>query len=1134
VWQTGQKVNQNLTKQADIQQKVMNIQTLSSCHSAPKVGFLPIKLSKTDSPKITSWDNFIYSLNAGQIWQNTDYRIGPYILNATPKQWPAYETTARYWLQIDFDASETNGLSVEAAKTDVVFFCTYLERHNLAYGRDFQVYFSGKKGFKVIFNWLTPEAPGWHHHFFLWATGLRGQYPTLDASIYAHKQPLRGPFAKHPDGNRWQIPLTLTELLFSTPEELAFKASVPPTITDIRPYLPSLAEAPENFTTWVNEIRIDGELAELERVAPKALRNYSYNLTQAITDIGWDVSKEKESCFVLKTCPCCGRAGTAYITKGGYLKCFRASCQANSGISFRDWAKQYGLTPNDYCNPLVTDILPIIGPQNPQVGIEAARSLLDNDVHVYIKGFEPMAFRWKGRLYRISPGVGKTEVFIRAINQLIQAGHRIIFSGATHAQVRELESRLLALGTIDPGKIIRIEGRNGEDTATRSKNCFNFGACLEAQRRGYSAGKTVCSHCPHTRAQKCPYMAQFDRLYQTQGGYLVLTTHDMALRLHNDKTNKIPADLIILDENPFNALKGTREFKPTTLAVGWQNLLPALNTFVGFMNHALTKSVERGVRQKQGHVMRNQELARWLSLIAEKGGFNLISILEKAVDEANELDRITFGYEPGSLYEKVIQLPDRRLYELAVILLEEVTAWKGGKEYNHRVVMSACQKETGWESEFIIRTVEPYRHDTPLIFLDAYGDPGIYGQFFPAHDLTTVDIAAKLSDQVSLKQVQTSTSKSGLRDLDAKTEKYLLPELANLRGQKTLIYLHLGNKQAVKEAIRVALDLKPSYLHADTLRGDDGTVISLKHFRQDRGDDSYKDYDNVVTFGTPFPDRGPVLDELSALCHANKDPKRISDDPAGAGSRRYEFADPRLDGYIKAIREYEILQAIYRLRPCSADSPKKVIILSTLDMTPYLPGLAVVNPRKKDHSDLVAFMTDCLSELGFWTDSLIATGIDLLTKPNYKNIIGNLNDNKSLDGIPIRYTLLIGKHANVLTSLPKSVVGSLWYRELRDEVVAGVPLLSTKELLTIGDGSLFRFKVWGDLAGFNAVFMGLTVLKRLATEEQPEPVVTVESLRARNRGRRSRWVGPRREERARPGVVLGGERLPLRGMVLRE
>jgi hypothetical protein len=1127
-------MNSEMTKRAEPRQELPNFDQISSCHTASKMGYLPVKLSKTDSPKITSWDSFINRINADQIWQDTDYRIGPYVLNNAPKQWPAYETNARYWLQIDFDANIDKGTSVDVAQMNVIFFCSYLEKQHLAYGRDFQVYFSGKKGFKVIFNWLTPEATNWHHHFLLWATGLQGQYPTLDASIYTHKQPLRGPFAKHPDGNRWQIPLTLTEVLFSTPEELAFKASVPPTITDIRPYLPSFDEPPQGFTSWVNEIRIDGELAELERVAPKVLRNYSYNLSQAVTDIGWDVTKEKESCFVLRSCPCCGRTGTAYVTKGGYLKCFRASCQANAGISFRVWAKQYGLNLKDYCSNLTPDSQPRARPEIIEVGIEEARVILAQDVHIFIDSFEPMAFRWKGRLYRITPGVGKTDIFLRLLDQLVMAGHRIIFCGATHAQVRELETRLLALQTIDPDKIIRIEGRNGEETSTRSKNCFNFGACLESQRRGYSAGKTVCSHCPHTRGQKCPYMAQFDRLYQTKGGYLVLTTHDMALRLHNDKTNKIPADLIILDENPFNALKGTREFKPTTLAVGWQNILPALNTFVGFMNHALTKSVERGIRQKQGHVMRNQELARWLSLIAEKGGFNLISILQEAADEAAELDRITFGYEPGSLYEKVVHLPDRRLYELAVILLEEVTAWKGGKEYNHRVVMSASQKETGWESEFIIRTVEPYRHDTPLIFLDAYGDPSIYNQFFPIHDLTTVDIAAKLSDQISLKQVQISTSKSGLRDLNAKTENYLLPELATLRGQKTLIYLHLGNKQAIKDAVRVALDLKPSYIQADTLQGDDGTMISLKHFRQDRGDDSYKDYDNVVTFGTPFPDRGPVLDELSALCHANRDTIKLSDDPAGAGSRRYEFADPRLDGYIKAIREYEILQAIYRLRPCSADSAKQVIILSTLDMTPYLPGLRVVNPRKKDHSDLVAFMTDCLSELGFWTDSLIATGIDLLTKPNYRNITGNLNDNKSLDGIPIRYTLLIGKHANVLTSLPKSVVSALWYRELRDEVVAGVPLLSTKELLTIGDGSLFRFKVWGDLACFDAVFMGLTVLKRLAEDAKPEPVVTVESLRARKRGRRSRWVGPRLNADVCSIAILAESRPELKRVIMQE
>jgi hypothetical protein len=1128
-------MNLEIAQQADNRQELPNFITLSSGHPAKKIGFLPVKSSKTTPPSITTWDSFIDSLNTDQSWKNNDYRIGPYFFNTAPKQWPSYETPAYYWLQLDFDASEHNKSSVEAAQTDVIFFCTYLERHNLVYGRDFQIYFSGKKGFKVIFNWLTPEAPNWHHHFFLWANELKRNYSTLDPSIYAHKQPLRGPFSKHPDMNRWQIPLTISELLYSTTDDLAFKSSIQPDIADIRPFLPSFTEPPTNFITWVNEIRIDGELADLERLTPKALRNYSYNLSQAITDIGWEVTREKESCFVLKTCPYCGRTGTAYVTKGGYLKCFRTSCQANTGLSFREWAKQYGLNFKDYCSDLTPDSQPRVRPGIIEVSIEEARIILAQDVHVYVNGFEPMAFRWQGRLYRITPGVGKTDIFLRLLDQLVIAGHRIIFCGATHAQVKELETRLLAIQTIDPAKIIRIEGRNGEETSTRSKNCFNFGACLESQRRGYSAGNTVCSHCPYTQGNKCPYMAQFDRLHQTKGGYLVLTTHDMALRLHNDKTNKISADLIILDENPFNALKGMREFKPTTLAPGWQNILPALNTFVNFMNHALIKSAERAIRQKQGYVIRNQELARWLSLIAEKGKFDLISILQKTADEAHELDKITFNHESGSLYDKVIKLPDRRLYELATILLEEVTAWKGGKEYNHRVVMSASQKEKVWESEFIIKTVEPYRHNTPLIFLDAYGDPSIYGQFFPAHDLKTVDITAKLSDQVSIKQIQISTSKSGLRDLDAKAKKYLLPELEPLKGQKTLIYLHRSNKQAVKDTVQTALDLQPSYTQPNTLRGDDSTVISLKHFRQDRGDDSYKDYDNVVIFGTPFPDRGPVLDELSALCHANKDSKRISDDPAGAGSLRYEFADPRLDGYIKAIREYEILQAIYRLRPCSAVNEKQVIILSTLDMSPYLPGMITINPRKKDHSDLKTFMADCLAELGFWTDSLITTGVEMLTKPEYRNIIENLNDNKSLDGIPIRYTLLIGKHANVLTSLPKSVVGALWYRELRDEVVAGLSLLSSKELMTIGDGCLFRFKVWGNLARFDTFFMEMTALKRLATDIDPEKVVTMESLgNVRKRIHRKRCFLPYRDD-SRPMLVMGEVAwIPIKEAILRE
>jgi len=274
-----------------------------------------------------------------------------------------------------------------------------------------------------------------------------------------------------------------------------------------------------------------------------------------------------------------------------------------------------------------------------------------------------------------------------------------------------------------------------------------------------------------------------------------------------------------------------------------------------------------------------------------------------------------------------------------------------------------------------------------LIYLDAYGEQLIADRIM-GRPVDIREVHCKVRENVNLKIFpEVNTSKKVMNKWkDQLFNKYVDPELRMLSGT-VLFYTQKCYAKWLKDRIE-----EGNYGF--------GSFV-IKYFWQDRGDDSYGDFDNLCMIGTPWSN---IIGERN-FCNALFHGEEPIDWSTGA---KFVPNDPRVKAHNEARQEKEMLQALFRLRPSKPrDKEQNILVFSNMKLPLWfeMPGATLYTQKKPsvDEGGIAKTIIDTTKKFGCWTDLLISF---------YKqeDNIFNWFDNGALDSVedfPLTYEKLI-------------------------------------------------------------------------------------------------------------------------------
>jgi len=1001
--------------------------------------------------------------------QHIDEPTGMYLSLAYPAEGEA-DRLQPLW---DFDDKQNPARALEEARS----FAEHLAKQGIPMD-DLIPFASGRKGIHIAGGHLLPPRGDWYELFTHAAERLwLPDFPTLDGGIYQNRALIRAPWSRHAAVNARKKPLPWDLFWRGTWADISAWAYQPlndSQYADIEALLhqclPTDEPTPAYWTPFADALVLDfrqhtltlNAIAAAKFLRPK--RRFKGDWAAILDEASLDYRERKNRngiYFQLRECPYCHRADKAYVTKSGFLRCFRTGCEAHDGIPANVWAEYLGVHLDSESDE--TD--------------EAAGLINRNRSEDWLSAEEASA-RLRKELERIhhlppgvallvmsTPGIGKTT---HALSHVKRFAGRVIVAAPTKERAREL--------------IEQYEGNDAQLIQGRCEdNCQDYERVAIVGSKGYLPGKVVCPGCPffpknakQAGTPPCAYYQQFIKPPR-----VLFCTYEQAVYLH--EADRLDADLILFDEDPSRAFMRKREIMMHHLQFNLQAFELPVRRFVRFLQHTLAIAAEETLEKHA--VYRSRLLADLLRLSADQVGQDLDKLLGQVANcMENVYDR------PARLADVELsaleRIPPAFLNDLAHAIRGELSHQE--EDWNSTLSISVKRgvATLHFYQPFVLST------DTPLVILDAYGREGYY-QALLNRPVETIRVDALIHATVI--KIKLATSKRAFRARHDALMKRLEEVICHHEGRKILVYTHAAIEEEVKQRY---------------------PQVATQHFWSGRGKDEFKDYDVVVIFGTAEPNPQELLSECRALFA--EDPVPISSLPLPQDHRHR--ADERLETLLLMRREEEMSQAAHRPRPAWAEaSPKTIIVMSHLDL-PGLPASEVIDPRaleKMKRKELFAhFITDCLDEMGFYFDGLaeIAGIVESKSQTAFE-LRQRLGSTGSLIGNAIRHPVppcdsatpwkncglqitdcgmksSIRNHQSEIRTPLYPSNRNAFYRD-RDAVLTTMELPSENVTFSLATGRRVTMKVWGN-AQAAAAWLSALVSDRL----QPSRPFTWEDLLA--------------------------------------
>lgn len=881
----------------------------------------------------------VFSLNDAleHSFASPEFHLGTQWWSAKPGE-ITNATPFRYWCVIDFDSKVDPSKSLHECFD---FIVTVLKPLGLKQGTHFNIAVSGTKGCKVFFRHMPPvqlDAPKIWHAFLL---NISKTYSTCDAQV-AFQTTLRGPWSRHPkNSKRWQSVIQKGAGALSHATEWCLKQAEEnqrPAFDEFRSVLPTLEDAPPSFLAlWAmaQEIFLKVQLESL----PKRKRpTYSLRGTNVggILDANGISYREGSGMsgdryFRLTRCIFCGAKSKAAIKeKSLYYDCFRQTCQAASGLNFREWTASLdvpvrfaGKARGVYNRTLALRARKPVAP----MPLVKARNALFSSISKAFDSQDGETF-----LIACTPGLGKTHSTLAVIADRLSENPKlkVVIGCQTRELANELLIRSQAFDFPLLTKRVLLEGRNDE-------NCSFPRQVATIGQLGWSPGKAFCAGCPYHGT--CGYYRTVKDASDKRS--IVFTTHEQAIAFID--SDQIKPSKVVFDEDPFRAIHhdfkvGVRDIRKAG-NLDFEDVVEAAHFLVLSMGRASHQMPENGKIRFAG-----ESLRELLDDAFEKSGCQIAtdwrSLLLKASAYVDVVEPAG-GVLAGASSATIRSVTPRSVFQLMEELVREHDDGFSANSTTRLIVRS--DGLVFWELQ---RRQRPASF-LPDLILDAYGDPTLYERLLGV-PITDVTVSSDLS-KTKWFYVPVNSSRSSLSDVHSVAWKEMDLVMAELsKAGEVLVGTYLA----------YAEDVENRY------------GCKTFHFGRGRGIDSFKDCQSVVLFGVPQPPTTAIIDRASFYFQDDESP--LSDEIDEKNRRT--FTDFRVQKALDSMRESEAAQVVHRVRPAIA--PRTVVTIGMIDY-PVLP-VPKPFPRTKDDAHLESmesWVRDWFTKEGWFTPALIGENV---------------------------------------------------------------------------------------------------------------------------------------------------------------
>ena len=278
---------------------------------------------------------------------------------------------------------------------------------------------------------------------------------------------------------------------------------------------------------------------------------------------------------------------------------------------------------------------------------------------------------------------------------------------------------------------------------------------------------------------------------------------------------------------------------------------------------------------------------------------------------------------------------------------------KGSSQFNPRLHINPVKNDNKQvKLEIILRNEPPmWLKDKPIILLGAKGDQTLFEKVLGKKNSDFIPYSPKVSLPKEVEVI--------------KEQKESLPRISM---KKPL------NKVLVSDKIKEHVDsaLKTCLISFMDCEGDFATSLGLQKTKYDvvgklqgkyadsghywavRGLNAWKDYEQIIIIGTPTPNLDDMERQMEALFWDDKQLDKTQVDK--------DYIDPRLSAYLHSLREDELYQAVFRIRPLTLNGRTKIkIIVASSIALPDLDSNVTANldillpgaKQVKDKKDLI-------------------------------------------------------------------------------------------------------------------------------------------------------------------------------------
>ena len=540
----------------------------------------------------------------------------------------------------------------------------------------------------------------------------------------------------------------------------------------------------------------------------------------------------------------------------------------------------------------------------------------------------------KALLFQVDPGVGKTVTTAKALADLpddLKHYKKIFWAGQRHELYSDVAKYIPDLKQIKP-KV----GSDYDDDAVNIPD-EKFGLCYPPKQRklirmmrekGWAIIETekVCIDCD-IGIQDCDYFNQWDH----RGSFFAPHQHLTTERILK---NKIKCDLIVIDENPASVFDGevvvtqediddmiefiqSKKFARNERMVSLlENLRRTVTSFKKLtQGHELIKALDNRIRLQKGQNPDQADL--YNNDVKDSVNPGLHHLI-------NEIDKTRFWVdweafielaEPADLPKNWLTLMFKAVKQQKLVFGVEHNSQIYVKKQKSRMVLGLMESKT-FTNE-----------DTPVVCLDATAELKEYKRLIKRefiHIYRKVKMLNPVYQLIDGEYPMQSIVPDNERTRNTRMKLLRFAKAIIEKGEKTLVVSTMQFHD--KHLIRYLKHAHPAKKYV------------TDYYHNLRGSNEYEECDQIVLIGVSNPN----MEEL----HIREQARRLHEDYLSNETvmkfQRYGeskimrktrfYEDERMNNALIQKREYEMIQAINRIRPLLYPE-KKIWILSAIPLS---------------------------------------------------------------------------------------------------------------------------------------------------------------------------------------------------------